>query len=178
MIVNMKWTRMAVASLGLAGVAACADEPTGLMEVRVPGALVVSGWIGNVPLNAGLGGDVIWATPPQTFDIVPAEVIVAPDTVEAGRAFTVTTYSVGPSGCWRSDGQTVASYARVVVLKPYDSHSGSEVCTELLLFLAHSSSVVLPDTGEWTLRVEGRRLRLRDDVWDEPISAEKTIVVR
>jgi hypothetical protein len=174
----MKWTRMAAAGLIAAGVAACTDEPLALVEMRAPGALVISGWIGNVPLNAGTGGNVTWAKTPETTDVAPAQVIVAPDTVAAGTPFTVTTHTVGPSGCWRSDGQTVASHDRVVVLRPYDSHSGSEICTEMLLFLAHSSTVVLQAAGEWTLRVEGRRLRLRDDVWDEPISAERTIVVR
>ena len=86
--------------------------------------------------------------------------------------------TVGPSGCWRSDGQSVATFGRTVLLRPYDSHSGSEVCTAALVFPAHRSTVVLYETGEWTLRVDGRRLRMGDDAWDEPISAERSIVVR
>jgi hypothetical protein len=113
-----------------------------------------------------------------SVDYTAPVVLQAPDTVDAGQAFEVRTNTVGPNGCWRSDGQTVGKVGRVVVLRPYDSHSGSEVCTEALVYLSHSSTLVLDEPGEWTLRVNGRRLRMGDEVWSEPIWAARSIVVR
>jgi hypothetical protein len=151
------------------------SEPEGS---RQPGVLVVSGWSGNVPVNLSHGAGVDWEWQPGPDDLTAAAVLVAPDTVEAGEAFQITTHTVGPNGCWRSDGQVVNTFGRIVVLKPYDSHSGSEVCTEALTFLAHASTVVLYEIGEWTLRVDGRRLRMGDTVREEPVSARRTIIVR
>lgn len=175
------WRRGSLVGLGwiIGLLAACEAEiggPTLLM--RVPGALLISGWEGNVPRYAGTGGDVEWDEPPAQGDIAAPQVIVSPDTVDAGAAFEVRTYTAGPSGCWRADGQTVQVVDRTVVLKPYDAHSGSEVCTGALVFPEHRSTVALPESGEWTLRVDGRRLRMGDEVWEEPVSAERSIHVR
>jgi hypothetical protein len=170
--------RMIGIAAALVLLASCGEETTGPDDTRMPGALAVSGWTAGVPLAAGNGGNVTWGPGIQASDIAPAQVIVAPDTVTAGVPFEVITYTVGVSGCWRSDGQTVTMLGRTVRLRPYDSHSGSEVCTGALQFLEHRSTLVLGQAGEWTLRVEGRRLRLHDEVWDEPISAERAIIVR
>jgi hypothetical protein len=151
------------------------SEPEGWSK---SGVLMVSGWTGSAPGNPGQGSGLDWERQPGPDDLTAEEVLVAPDTVEAGEAFQVTTHTVGPSGCWRSDGQTVSTNERVVVLRPYDSHSGSQICTYALLFLAHGSTLVLTEAGEWTLRVDGRRLRLAEPLWDEPVSATRTIFVR
>jgi hypothetical protein len=121
---------------------------------------------------------VFWLWQPGPDDLMASEVLVSPDTVEAGEAFQISTHTVGPNGCWRSDGQVANTQGRIVVLRPYDSHSGAEVCTEALTFLSHASTVVLSEVGEWTLRVDGRRLRMGDTVWEEPVSATRTIIVR
>lgn len=164
-------------ALGLA--AGCADEVTGPGARRAPGVLAISGWIGNVPARVtNGGGDLNWDRRPGMDEISAPEILVAPDTVQVGQAFDVTAYTVGNGGCWRADGETVHIEGRVIVLKPYDAHSGSEVCTLILLFLPHRTSVVLTEAGEWTLRVQGRRLRMGDTVSDEPITAEKTIIAR
>jgi hypothetical protein len=139
---------------------------------------MVSGWTGSVHWDPGQGSGLVWERQPGPDDLTAEEVLVAPDTVEAGEAFQVTTYTVGPSGCWRSDGQTVSTNERIVVLRPHDSHSGSEICTDALFFLAHGSTLVLTEAGEWTLRVDGRRLRLTEPMWEEPVSATRTIIVR
>lgn len=173
-----EWKRamsVGVAALLLVG---CAGDLSGPGAYRDVGVLVISEWSGGVPVNIANGEGVDWNRPVGGGDYTAPDVLVAPDTVEAGEPFEVMTHTVGTSGCWRSDGQSVAAAGRTVVLEPYDSHSGSEVCTEALVFLAHSSTVVLSEVGEWTLRVDGRRLRMGDDVWDEPISAERAIVVR
>lgn len=169
---------MASVGLALGLLAGCSGELAGPEGGRHPGALVVVGWTGNVPVNLGSDDGVVWGQQPGEGDITPPKVLVAPDTADAGIAFEVTTYTVGSNGCWRSDGQTVTTIGRVVVLRPYDAHSGSGVCTMALVFPAHRSTLVLTEAGEWTLRVEGRRVRMGDDVWEEPISAEKTIIVR
>lgn len=173
-----KWKRVLVVGLSTVLLGACAGDPSGPGAYRQLGVLVISGWSGNRPVNLDNGDGLEWNRTRESADFTAPDVLVAPDTVEAGQVFEITTNTVGWSGCWRSDGQSVATVGRVVVVRPYDSHSGSEVCTEVLVFLGHSSTLVLDEPGEWTLRVDGRRLRMGDDVHDEPISAERTIVVR
>lgn len=165
-------------AVALGFLASCTDGVAGPEGFRQPGVLVISSWPGTVPTNLSHGEGVDWEWQPGPDDLTATEVLVAPDTVEAGEAFQITTHTVGPNGCWRSDGQVVNTLGRIVLLRPYDSHSGSEVCTEMLTFLPHASTVVLYETGEWTLRVDGRRLRLGDTVWEEPVSARRTIIVR
>jgi hypothetical protein len=150
-------------ALPAALLSACSAEVAGPGPMREPGVLVISGWAGDLPLHFGTGEGLYWTRPHDSGDYTAPQPLVAPDTVAAGATFEVRTHTVGPNGCWRSDGQTVASYGRVVVLKPYDSHSGSEVCTEQLAVLSHASTLVLDEPGEWTLRVDGRRLRLGDE---------------
>jgi hypothetical protein len=167
-------------SLGVSAglLAACSSEVSGPGPGPQPGVLLISGWSGNVPVNAGNADSLQWTRPREAGDYTAPDPLTAPDTVAAGEAFEVMTHTVGPSGCWRSDGQTVTTAGRVVVVRPYDSHSGSEACTEVLLFLAHSATLVLTEPGEWILRVDGRRLRMGDDVWQQPNSAERTLIVR
>jgi len=165
-------------AMALGFLASCTSgvsEPEGWTR---PGALMVSGWTGSVHWDPGQGSGLAWERQPGPDDLTAEEVLVAPDTVEAGEAFQVTTYTIGPGGCWRSDGQTVSTNERIVVLRPHDSHSGAEICTDALFFLAHGSTLVLTEAGEWTLRVEGRRLRLAEPLWEEPVSATRTIIVR
>jgi hypothetical protein len=162
--------------LGL--LASCTSDVSRPEGWSKPGVLMVSGWTGSVHWDPGQGSGLVWERQPGPDDLTAEEVLVAPDTVEAREAFQVTTYTVGPSGCWRSDGQTVSTNERIVVLRPHDSHSGSEICTDALFFLAHGSTLVLTEAGEWTLRVDGRRLRLVEPLWEEPVSATKTIIVR
>lgn len=167
------------AVMSLALLAGCSVEVAGPESWRQSGVLLISGWSGatHTALRQG-AGDVVWGWQPGQTDYSAPQVLIAPDTVTAGEPFDVTTYTVGVSGCWRSDGQSVSVVARVVVLKPYDLHSGSEFCTAALVFPAHRSTITLAEQGEWTLRVDGRHLRLGEETWEEPISAEKTIFVR
>lgn len=172
-----RW-RPALALAVATGLLAACSDVTGPHSFRRPGVLLVSGWTGNIPLTAGTGKDVTWNAPPETADIAPPRTLEVPDTVDAGAAFVAVTTTIGPSGCWRADGQQVSVEGDTVVLKPYDAHSGAEVCTEALVFLAHESTLVLYEPGEWTVRVEGRRVRMGDEVRDEPVTAEKQVIVR
>lgn len=175
---KLEWKRVLAVGMSTVLLGACATEPSEPGAYRQPGVLMISGWSGNPPINLDNGDGLDWNRTRTQADYTAPDVLVAPDTVEAGQAFEISTNTVGWSGCWRSDGQSVTTEDRVVVIRPYDSHSGSEVCTQVLVFLAHSSTLVLHEPGEWTLRVDGRRLHMGDDVRDEPISAERTIVVR
>lgn len=175
---TIQWKRGLSVAISAALLSACAGEVSGPGAYRQTGVLVISGWSGNVPMNLDDDDEVDWNRPPYEGDYTAPDVLVAPDTVTAGEPFEVTTNTVGWSGCWRSDGQTVAVLAGTVLIRPYDSHSGSEVCTDALVFLGHSSTVVIDEPGQWRLRVNGRRLRMGDGITDEPISAEKGIVVR
>lgn len=167
------------AALALAVLTGCSGEPTGPEGRRMPGVLTVSGWTGTVPLTANRGaGEMYWDRDLGLADLSAPRPIDAPDTVRAGAAFDVTTYTVGMSGCWRPDGQTVEINHRVVLIKPFDVHSGADVCTDVLLFLAHTSTILLDEPGEWTIRVSGRRVRLGDSKWEEPVTAEKIVIVR
>jgi hypothetical protein len=175
------WKRLGATAAALLAVgltAGCRMEVTAPESWRETGVLLLSGWSGATQTALRFGAeDVVWGQPPGEQDYSAPHVLVAPDTVQAGVPFSVTTHTVGPSGCWRADGQTVGVYARVVVLKPYDRHSGSEFCTGALVFPVHESTLTLTEPGEWTIRVDGRHLRLGQDVKQVPISAEKTIVV-
>lgn len=160
-------------------VTGCGVETAGPAGLRMAGVLAVSGWTGTLPTGAGDGiAELRWDRQPGSADLSAPQILVAPDTVQAGRAFEVTTNTVGMNGCWRAGGQNVQIEDRTVLIAPYDAHSGAEVCTEILLFLSHRSTLVLEEPGTWTLRVSGRRVRLGDDVRYEPITAEKTIVVQ
>lgn len=173
---RFRWILCPAMVLGL--LASCTGEVSGPEGWTRPGVLMVSGWTGSVHWDPGPDSGLVWESQPGPDDLTAEEVLVAPDTVEVGEAFQVVTYTIGPSGCWRSDGQTVSTNGRIVVLQPRDSHSGSEICTGALVFLAHASTLVLTEPGEWTLRVDGRRLRLTEPQWDEPVSATRTIIVR
>ena len=165
--------------LVLALVAGCSAEPAEPDGWRAAGVLAVSGWTGTMPTRAGQGtGELVWDQPPGANDLTAPKILVAPDTVDAGKPFEVITNTVGMNGCWRADGQAVKISGRTVELEPYDAHSGSEICTQILLFLEHRSTLVLNESGTWTLRVSGRRVRIGDEIRDEPITAEKTIVVQ
>src|SRR5690606_15115935 len=96
----------------------------------------------------------------------------------AGKPFTITVYTIGPSGCWRADGYELAIGGRKIEIKPYDVHSGADVGTGVLTFLPHVAAVTLKDPGAWTVRARGRRARHGDAVWEAPVAAERTILVR
>jgi hypothetical protein len=176
MLRTMATLVLAVTTLGACG-AETSTAPVEDAAGRQPGVLQLSGWTGTVQFSTGRQDDVRWSTPPAGTDVTPPKVIEAPDTVQVGSPFDVTTYTVGSDGCWRPDGQSVTITGRVVELKPFDARQG-EVCTMALVFLPHKSTVTLSAAGEWKLRVTGRRIRHNDAGWSEAVSAEKTIIAR
>lgn len=174
--------RIAGVALPVVLLAACADEALSpLADAGTQaGVLQLRGYTGAILESGVTGGSdrVYWTVPPQTGDVVPPRVLIAPDTVMVGQVFEVRTVTIGMSGCWRANGQSVNIANRVIELKPYDAHSGSEICTTILQFLEHASSLTLSEPGEWLIRVVGRRARYGDDVWEEPVTAEQTVYVK
>jgi hypothetical protein len=176
--------RVAGLTVPLMLLVACASDTTSPLRDAAgwqAGILQLRGYTGNI---LEMGGSttpdrpVRWTAPPQAGDVVPPRVLIAPDTVTMGQVFEVKTVTIGLSGCWRAEGQSVNMNGRIIELKPYDGHSGSEICTTILTFLEHASSLSLSEQGEWTIRVMGRRVRHGDDTWFEPVTAEQTIWVR
>jgi hypothetical protein len=165
----------------LAGTTACTDalSPDVYGEGPVPGVLQLDHYSGPVPvvLNGASSPLVRWSSTRDGV-VVPPQAIEAPDTVDAGVAFEVTTFTIGETGCWSAGHQDVQIGSGVVELRPYDVHSGNDICTLILLLLPHRSELVIPEAGEWVLRVIGRRARFGQLSSFVPVSAERTIVVR
>ena len=161
---------LAVAMIG------CSDSTAPRAGAPQPGVLQLAAYAGPETMI----GDptVAWSVEPGVGVLVPGRVLIAPDTVDAGVAFDVTVTTIGVNGCWRAGGQTVAVAGGVVDLLPTDVHSGADVCTEMVGFLAHTSPVTIDAPGEWTLRVSGRRMRHGDAVWQEPVTVERGVYVR
>ncbi|HET9439036.1 MAG TPA: hypothetical protein VFO52_02650 [Longimicrobiales bacterium] len=140
-----------------------------------PGILQVSNYQGpHTPIDP----EINWLPLPDSGVLTPPRVLSAPDTVTAGVPFEVRTTTIGMSGCWRSAGQSSHTLDGVVEIRPRDVHSGADVCTTVLVFLDHASTVTIAQPGLWLLRVRGRRVIHNDRAWEEPVLAEKTVVVR
>jgi hypothetical protein len=110
--------------------------------------------------------------------LVPPQVLIAPDTVNAGEAFDVITTTIGMNGCWSASGQSWRTLDHVIEITPHDVYSGAGVCTEILLYLRHTSAVTIEEPGEWLLRVQGRRVRPDRVAFEEAVVVEKSVVVR
>ncbi|MCI0437456.1 MAG: hypothetical protein L0271_28055 [Gemmatimonadetes bacterium] len=164
----------AIAALGL--LVACSDS-TGLdASRRTLGILQLEGG-GSASGAVNPTTAIRWNPLPGEAVTYPPNVIEAPDTVIVGENFQITVYTVGPNGCWRADGIDVEKQGRVVGTTPWDRHSGAEVCTQVLSFLPHSTTTKLDETGEWTIRASGRRVR-GEGTSDLDVTAERTVFVR
>ncbi len=162
-----------VAGLAPAG---CNDTAAPMAAVEQAGVLQLIGYDG--PRTVIVDETVEWSVTPDEDVLAPAPVIMVPDSVDAGAPFEIAVTTIGLSGCWRAEHQRVRVRSGVVEMTPRDVHSGAEVCTGVVLYLTHVSTVTLDEPGDWIIRVEGRRMRYGDHVWEEPVSAQKTIVVR
>lgn len=165
------------AALALGLLAACSDS-LGLDESRrLPGILQIV--LTTAPTGLGERDPAIrWSDPPSGSVLTPPAVIEAPDTVNAGQAFEITVYTIGPTGCWAADGADVHTGSTIVHVTPWDRHSGAEVCSTVLSYLERSVMVTLLQPGEWTIRASGRRARDTIGNGDVAVTAERTIFVR
>lgn len=168
----------ATAFLLLASLAACSEMGTPSLLSVSPGILQLSG-VPAVPQESPTGNaGVAWTVPPGEDTRVPDQVLAAPDTVAAGEAFLVRVRTIGENGCWRAQRQELSVSGRIAELRPFDAHSGARVCTDVLLYLEHASTLTLHERGDWVLRVSGRRVAAGGSGKDVGVSAEKRIVVR
>jgi hypothetical protein len=157
------------------GSAACTEMSGPEAGAAHPGVLQLAGYDGATLVEPDAA--LTWTLPPAPQVLVPARILEAPDTVNAGESFEVMVTTIGLSGCWSAVGQTVARMAGVIELTPSDAHSGAAVCTHVLLDLEHRSSVAIDTPGAWILRVRGRRVRQGFEKSDEPVAVERAIVV-
>jgi hypothetical protein len=158
---------------------ACAESNTEPLAAGPrPGVLQLERYEGAIT-NVGGGSDlaVRWTVDPEGV-VAPPRVIVVPDTVDSAVPFDVTVFTIGESGCWSAAGQEVTLSGRLVEIRPYDTHSGAEICTLVLGYLRHGAILRLDERGEWVIRVHGRRKRHGDEGWEAPVSVEKTVIVR
>lgn len=162
---------------GAALLLGCSDPVEPLVADPHLGVLQLEGYTVAAQTTSDPNRGVTWTLPPDSEVHLPPAVIDAPDEVDAGQPFVVTVTTIGLSGCARAEKQEVNISGRTVELKPYDVYVG-EICTAILLYLSHESTITLGSPGEWTIRVSGRRARYGDQSWETPVAAETTIVVR
>ena len=88
-----------------------------------------------------------------------AEVVSAPDTVQAGVPFEVTVRTYG-GGCIEPDGLEVSMEGNLAVLIPYDRYitpGRGTACPLIFEAEPHTTQLTFSDLGSSTIRVEGRR---------------------
>jgi hypothetical protein len=156
---------------------ACSDGTGPEAERRALGILQLDTSAPTATASADPHGPISWTVPPAVGFTYPSTVIEAPDTVRLDQSFEVKVWTVGPNGCWSVADMVVAKSARVVELTPWDRQSGADVCTQVLVFLGHSTNIRLDEAGVWRLRVSGRIVRGFGHP-DQPVTAERLVYVR
>jgi hypothetical protein len=105
-------------------------------------------------------------------------VITAPDTVEAGRPFSTTITTIGPSGCWQAAGaEGGVQSVFLATITPFDRVVG-DVCTGALVALPRTFQLRFDIPGQATIMVTGRRVVDGDLDHAETRTVQKQIVVR
>ncbi len=99
-------------------------------------------------------------------------VITVPDTVVAGRSFSVSVRTYG-GGCVGQEDTEVWSTGLSIDITPYDVHSGARICTDILKAFDHTATLTVMEPGTAQIRFHGRQLP--DDV---PISEVRELVVK
>ena len=166
----------AILAVSAALCAGCSDLVAPFVQYEDIGVLQLVEYPG--PSTVGVDASLRWSLTPEAGVLAPPRLIGVPDTVAANVAFDVTVTTIGVSGCWRAAGQRIRYDERVIELTPLDAHSGARACTSMVQFLDRAFRVRLDSAGEWTLRVNGRRLPYLDEAWEQQVTAEKTIIAR
>lgn len=108
--------------------------------------------------------------------------LTAPDTVVAGRPFTITTFTAG-GGCFRQGDTETAVAGAVAEARPFDlfyDPGPNGACTADLAYYRHTATVTLARPGSATVRVVGTagRSGYGPPTAETPLVAvEKTVVV-
>jgi hypothetical protein len=107
--------------------------------------------------------------------------VSVPDTVTAGKAFTVTVRTKGVDGCWEAAGTEVEQGASSAVVIPYDRAAKNHdyACSDSNIEIDHSVELTFAHPGEAIIRVRGRKVVGQEfNQEGEPIEVEKRIHVR
>ncbi len=83
--------------------------------------------------------------------------LVAPDTVLAGRAFTVSAFTIG-GGCFRSGDTEVVLSGQAAEIRPFDlffDPGPNGACTADIGFYPHEAAVTFGQPGRATVRAVG-----------------------
>jgi hypothetical protein len=100
-------------------------------------------------------------------------VFEAPDSVESGVAFTVTTRAYG-NDCFRAGGEKIRRSDGVVELTPKVLvRTGPNVCDDILVTIDQDAEITLGSPGEYEIRIRGKELPV-----DSIVVASHTVVVR
>lgn len=98
--------------------------------------------------------------------------VSVPDQVNVGTPFEVSIRTYG-GGCVREGSTDVIVRGSTVDIRPYDIHTGQDVCTDILHVFEHAASLTLTAPGPAVIRFHGV---------EEPgrarIVVERTITVR
>lgn len=94
-----------------------------------------------------------------------------PDSVRVGVPFEISVRTYG-DGCVTGNGTEVQRHGRSVDVRPYDVHSGAQVCTDVLRMFDHRATVMLETPGQADIRFHGME-RPTDSV----ITVTRSVVV-
>jgi hypothetical protein len=84
--------------------------------------------------------------------------IVVPDTVQAGKAFTVAVRTYGLKGCVRKGETEIQAGDREAVVLPYNVKlAGDNACSDVMQVLEHTATLQFNRTGTARVVVIGRR---------------------
>lgn len=95
-----------------------------------------------------------------------------PDTVQVGVGFEVSVRTYG-GGCISEDGTDVHVEDLVVNVRPYDVHSGANVCTDELRLFDHRTTLTLTEPGLAEIRFHGKEMP-----GDSMLTVARSIVVQ
>jgi hypothetical protein len=118
-----------------------------------------------------------WMPEPRANDIVPPDVIVAPDTVFAGLTFRVQLRTILPSTCVRATRLSATQSASLLELQPFDAFDPSAVCTSTLVYATRFASATMTTPGVATIRVRGRRAGIVASDTEEVIVERQVVVL-
>lgn len=81
-------------------------------------------------------------------------VVEVPDTVEAGVPFEVSVRTYG-GGCISKNGTDLRVDGLTADVRPYDNHSGHQICTDELRVFVHRATLAFGAAGRAEVRFHG-----------------------
>jgi hypothetical protein len=106
------------------------------------------------------------------------QAVFIPEGITAGRPFTVTVTTIGPSNCTRAAGARVEVEGRVATVTPYDEVYTAEDfgCYRDIGHFSRDISLTLPTAGAAVIRFRGRSFELHDE--EETYDVAVTVLPR